>query len=108
MLDSVTRQGFAEQLGTIFKLHVSNSATLRLELFEVTELSDQALAPQMEQFSLLFRGPATPHFPQGIYTLEHENLGKAALFVVPVGPDSLGMRYQVIFNRMNNRSSSAT
>jgi hypothetical protein len=100
MLDSVSREGFAEQLGTIFKLHAADNATLPLELFEVTDLSSQERVPQMEQFSLLFRGPATPHFPQGIYTLEHGNLGKAALFVVPVGPDSAGMRYQVIFNRM--------
>jgi hypothetical protein len=105
MLDSVSREGFAQHLGTMFKLHIADSAALPLELFEVTDLSNEKLVPQMEQFSLLFRGPATPHFPQGIYTLEHENLGKAALFVVPIGPDSLGMRYQVIFNRMNKPSS---
>jgi hypothetical protein len=37
---------------------------------------------------------------QGTYTFEHEKLGAFDLFVVPLGPDSTGMSYQVIFNRL--------
>jgi len=32
--------------------------------------------------------------------MEHEKLGTFDLFIVPLGPDSAGMRYEVIFNRM--------
>lgn len=35
--------------------------------------------------------------PQGTYLVEHEQLGAHDLFIVPLGPDQNGMRYEVIF-----------
>jgi hypothetical protein len=97
MLENLNSRAFSEQLHTTFQVRVGGTTPLPLELLEVTE-KDQS--PKMEQFSLVFRGPLTPSFSQGIYTLEHETLGTFDLFLVPLGPDSAGMCYQVIFNRM--------
>jgi hypothetical protein len=36
--------------------------------------------------------------PQGIYKLENEKLGALEIFLVPIGPDEKGMRYEAIFN----------
>lgn len=97
MLENLNSQVFSEQLHTTFQLQVPGAAPLALELTEVT---DREQSPKVEQFSLIFKGPLTPHFGQGTYTIEHEKLGAFDLFVVPLGPDSTGMSYQVIFNRL--------
>lgn len=36
---------------------------------------------------------------QGTFELEHEKLGTFPLFLVPIGPDHQGFRYQAVFNR---------
>jgi hypothetical protein len=41
---------------------------------------------------------AKGHAPQGIYRLELPERGHAELFVVPIGPDGDGMRYEAVFN----------
>jgi hypothetical protein len=96
MIDHLNSKSFSDQLHTTFQVHVPEIGKLPLELIEVMEYTDQ---PKVEQFCLIFRGPRDPWFPQKIYTLEHEALGKMDLFIAPLGPDEKGMRYQVIFNR---------
>jgi hypothetical protein len=100
MLDSLNSRVFSEQLHTTFRVRVPGPSILSLELSDVTEKN---LAPQAEQFSLVFRDPATGHIPQGTYTFEHDKLGTFDLFLVPIGPDSGGMRYEVVFNRLKKR-----
>jgi hypothetical protein len=97
MLENLNSRVFSEQMHTKFHVRIPGAAPLPLELFEVTEKDH---APTLEQFSLIFLGPLTPHFPQGTYAFEHETLGTFELFVVPLGPDPTGMRYQVIFSRL--------
>jgi hypothetical protein len=97
MAGNLNSQVFAEHLQTTFRVCVAGAVPLPLELCEVTEKDP---SPQVEQFSLVFRGPLKSHFLQGTYTVEHEKLGKFDLFLVPLGPDSAGMRYQAIFSRM--------
>ncbi len=97
MLEKLNSEVFSEQLHTTFELRIPGAKSLPLELFEVAEKNQ---SPQLEQFSLAFRGPLTPFAPQGTYTVEHEKLGELALFLVPLGPDSIGMCYQVVFNRL--------
>ena len=48
-------------------------------------------------FSLLFRSTAKSYAPQGTYRVTHEQLGALDIFIVPLGPDQHGMRYEVIF-----------
>ncbi len=50
-----------------------------------------------QQFSLLFRGPADLQLNQGIWDLEHATMGELALFLVPLGPDAEGPRYEAVF-----------
>jgi hypothetical protein len=97
MLENLNSRVFAEHLRSTFQLKAPGAAPLPIELLEVTE---KELSPKVEQFSLIFRGPLTPHFRQGTYTFEHEKLGTFDLFVVPLGPDATGMSYQVVFNRL--------
>jgi hypothetical protein len=48
-------------------------------------------------FRLIFRGPREVFFSQGILALEHAELGRLEIFLVPIGPDAQGMRYEAIF-----------
>jgi hypothetical protein len=48
-------------------------------------------------FSIVFRGPLDAVLPQCIYQLEHAAIGTFDLFLVPIGPDGEGMRYEAVF-----------
>lgn len=54
--------------------------------------------PEARQpFTLQFHGPAEPVLPDATYHLQHEVLGGLEVFLVPIGPDAAGMRYEAIF-----------
>jgi hypothetical protein len=95
--ESLHSPQFAECLHTIFHIQTPGGGTVPLELISVVERND---TPRLEQFSLLFRGPATPSLPQQIYEWSHEKLGNRSMFFVPIGPLEGGMGYEVIFNRI--------
>jgi hypothetical protein len=67
-----------------------------VELIEVSE--GRAVHGSRTQFSLVFRGGPDPPLQQRIYCLEHEQLGALDLFLVPLGPDAAGQRYEAVFN----------
>lgn len=50
-------------------------------------------------FSLILRsGPKDRFRPQGICRLHHPEHGELELFLVPIGPDEEGMRYEISFS----------
>ena len=97
VLDKLDRQTFASQLHTNFKVTFPELPSLSLQLFEVAE---GPLTSVVEQFSLLFHGSMDRVLQQGTFQIEHESLGGFPLFLVPIGPDSEGMRYQAVFSRL--------
>lgn len=50
-----------------------------------------------QPFTLHFHGPLEPVRPQSTYRLDHESIGPIDLFLVPLGPDEAGMRYESVF-----------
>lgn len=97
MSENLTSRAFSEQLQSIFELEVSDAAPVALQLADVAETN---ISPEVEQFSLLFRGPRDASIPQGIHKLRHMQLGALQLFLVPLAPDALGTRFEAVFNRM--------
>jgi hypothetical protein len=110
MLDKLTSADFAPHLHETFQLSLgpwgqphdpaAHGALLALELVEVEDLGVERAAdvPRGRPFSLIFRQPAGAHLPQRIYSIEHPTLGRLDIFLVPIGPDQGGMRYQAVFN----------
>ena len=94
MSDGLTIRDFAPHLGTRFQ--VVPLEGYELELTEVTDHSN----PKLEQFSLIFTGTAAPPLQQGMHILVHPLMGEQTLFLVPLGPDTAGMRYEAAFSRM--------
>jgi len=96
MLDKVTKQTFEPIKGGVFELVIGGGQTIPLELSAVLGTGLQGAASR-EQFSLHFRGPATPVLPQKIYRLQHPSLGALDIFLVPIRRDASGMTYEAVF-----------
>ena len=95
MLDTLTCEDFESHLNSPFDM-TAGDATMVLELIEVKRLPQQARTRQ--PFSLLFRGGGTTVWPQGIYHLSRAGLDEIDIFLVPVGKDESGVRYEAIFS----------
>ena len=82
-----------------FRLHLASGDVEELTLIEVKPLTPAGAGVAREDpFSAVFRGGPGSPADQKIYTLENEDLGRMELFLVPIGPDEVGMRYEAIFN----------
>lgn len=97
MLKDLTPTSFEELLGTPFHVHFGGESPLELVLYEVGRLEEHD-GPRQQPFSALFRGPRNGVLPQRIYQVEHDRLGTLEIFLVPIGPDAQGMRYEAVFN----------
>ena len=100
MLDQVTHATFAAVLGSAFRLETTPGQVVSATLFEARELVDNrpASAAVRQPFSLLFRLPPGVRLPQRIYALEHDQLGRLDIFLVPVRQEAEGLVLEAIFN----------
>jgi hypothetical protein len=96
MLDKLTRGDFGPLLGSSFRLE-ADGASLELKLIAADAAGASRSGTPRQPFSLLFHGPHAPLLAQQIYPLEHTALGLLEIFLVPIGPDDQGQRYQAIF-----------
>ncbi|WP_282940362.1 hypothetical protein [Paenibacillus sp. RC67] len=90
---------FREAVNTNF-IVVLDGMEVSLQLKSIDEL---AIGPEIEQFSLQLTGPQAPFLPQQLYRLQHEKLGEHDLFMVPIGQDSDGFCYEIVFNLLVSR-----
>ena len=98
-LSDLTLARFAPLVGSTFSVALGAPWDLRLELAEVAALSSQTsfTGALRAPFRLIFHGPTQPVHPQATLPLEHPQLGRLEIFLVPIGPDAIGMRYEAIF-----------
>ena len=99
MSDLLTIASFTPHLNTTFSIALSSGELLSLQLIEITPLG-QGSADRRTPFSLIFCHPLLPrnaHLPQQTYSIQHAVLGTLLFFLLPLGPDQVGMRYQAIF-----------
>lgn len=96
-LGTAPKTSFTENLNTRFRAVRQDSTVIEMELIEV---ADRKSTPRQEQFSLFFLAAQDENFQQGVYRLEHEQLGSDDLFLVPVSADDKGVCYQAVFNRL--------
>lgn len=96
MPETFTIEMFEGHLNTKFQMHYGDSQSAELQLVSVTDVGS---SERQKQFSLHFQGPLEAPILQGIYRVEHEELGNLDLFLVPIARDDKGVRYEAIFNR---------
>ena len=97
MLQDLTPASFEAHLGTPFRIHYGGESLLEAVLYEVKR-HEQHPGPRTEPFSVHFRSALRPSLPQSIYRMEHDAMGTMEIFLVPIGPDAQGMRYEAVFN----------
>jgi hypothetical protein len=98
MLENFTIETFSEHLGGTFRINPDDTEKVDVELISATELGGSAGEETPRRpFSIVFRGPGDVLLPQRIYRMEHEEIGVFELFIVPIGPDEKGLRYEAIF-----------
>lgn len=71
--------------------------TVDCELTAVSRLPPHALRDQ-PPFALMLRAPPGRPFDQGMVALAHPVHGRLEVFIVPLGPDAAGLRYEITFN----------
>jgi hypothetical protein len=102
--DQLTFEFFTRLLKTNFRVQVDARDSIELQLSEITPSHTSPPAgpngPIFENFSLFFLGPPDPVLPQKIYPFESAPHGRFELFIVPIGRDQNGTRYQAIFSRL--------
>lgn len=100
MLDKLTGADFTPLLNQTFQLKLQSEESFSAELIDITELGrkpEEDDSIKRQAFSAIFRINDDLYFPQQICRLEHETLGGLDLFLVPLGPDKVGMRYEAMF-----------
>ncbi len=100
MLESFTIHTFSGHVGSKFRVYPDGPESLEVELISATGLGGSAgeeTPGRRQPFSIVFRGPGEILLPQRIYRMEHEEIGAFDLFLVPIGPDEKGLRYEAIF-----------
>ncbi|HSY51572.1 MAG TPA: hypothetical protein VLC46_22410 [Thermoanaerobaculia bacterium] len=96
MLDTLTIESFEPHVGTSFWLHESgHNVELRLTR-AARVMASEAARLKRTAFSLYFLGPLL--LPQQIYRLTHDAFPEPLdLFLVPIGPDASGFKYEAVF-----------
>ena len=98
MLEKFEIGTFAPHLGETFRIQAADSPSADMTMIEATALGQETASEgQRAQFSLVFRGARDRVLPQRIYRVAHDALGEFDLFLVPIGPDQEGMRYEAVF-----------
>ena len=103
MAETLTVDDFAGHLDEPFAIDLGTDfpglepLVLTLIMAKPIETS-QDLGERRAPFSLVFRGPGEPVLAQRLYALDNETLGRLEIFLVPIGPDDEGMRYEAVFN----------
>jgi hypothetical protein len=86
---------FAARVGQEFRIEVDAATTVVTTLTSATAHGDGRVAAG---FSLVFAGPVEPVLPQRTYRLVHDELRDLEIFIVPIGRDDAGVRYEAVFN----------
>jgi hypothetical protein len=96
----LTLATWQEHLGSHFSLRYGDGKAEELTLIAAASLTGgrPVAAGKREPYALIFRTSSREFIgPQRIYPLSHGALGELEIFLVPIGPDETGMRFEAIF-----------
>jgi hypothetical protein len=98
VLDKLTAETFRPHVGKIFRVIVDEQWEMQARLTAVDTWDEpSAQGWPRAPFRLLFHAPGDASIPQRMYRLEADGLDPLHLFLVPLGPDADGMRYEAVF-----------
>jgi hypothetical protein len=98
MSDLLHISDFSPYLNQTFQLHFSHEIVLPAELIDATSLNNSYSPAERPPFTLVFRTPQKDsYYPQMTVVLKHPEKGDLPIFIVPLGPDQDGMKYEAVF-----------
>jgi hypothetical protein len=99
MSDFQTETEFTKNLNTNFRVVVEAPKPIDLKLVAVTPRpSGPTEEAGMERFSAVFSGPRDIFLPQQTYRVSHPEMGEFDLFLVAIGQEADGFRYEAVYN----------
>lgn len=99
MSDMQTEAEYSRNLNTKFRLLVDAPQPIDLTLVEVSPRKVEANEEKgMERFSAVFMGPREILLPQQIYRVSHPDMGEFDVFLVALGQEPEGFRYEAVYN----------
>lgn len=99
-LSELSREDFAGQIETVFRVHAAPGRSIEVTLSDVVVKSRVPMVPGYESFSLLFSGTRPEKLSQETYTFEHDVLGWFDCFIVPIGTrDRQRIYYEMVCHR---------
>ena len=95
MLDKFSHETFEALIGQDLEVIVED-ISFTAEVEEVNHLTQQ---PGQERipFSVVMQASVEESHGQRVYQIDHADLGKTDVFLVPIGPGPKGMRYEAVF-----------
>jgi hypothetical protein len=97
MLKTLTKEDFEPHVCEVFTIQAEGLEPFEAELIEVSAMRSGPIEGR-QPFSIVLRtGQQDSYLVQAIYRVGHKALGSLDLFLVPLGPDGQGMRYEAVF-----------
>jgi hypothetical protein len=96
-----TEEEFRQHLNTQFRVLVDIDTPKPIDLTLVAveaRPSDAHEEAGMERFSVFFTSSPEFLLNQNIYRLAHPQMGEFELFLVPIGQETDGFRYEAVYN----------
>ena len=100
MLEKLTSADFVPLLNQDFQIVAEGMEPVTAVLIDLTELGKEPTEDDLvnrRAFSLVFRIADDTYLPQQIYHVSNQTLGELDIFLVPLGPDKKGMKYEAMF-----------
>lgn len=95
---TLKKQSFENIHNNTFAIFFDLDNSISSELIEVSSINSHTLKDgQAEPFSLVFQVKDDRVFEQNTFQVTHEELGELELFLVPIGADENGVRYEAVF-----------
>ena len=92
---SFSKAAFEETPSRIFSVTHDVYGVIDMEL---TQVDDAIFSPEVEQFSILLTGPASPAFDEGSYAVHNDELGNIELYLQPSEAGTSGKSYRAAFS----------
>ncbi len=97
-MTAITKQTFENIKNKSFEITLQADNTISCELLEVKSIACHTLKEgQAEPFSLLFQIAGDTIYEQNTYVIKNNELEEMPLFLVPIGADEKGVRYEAVF-----------
>jgi hypothetical protein len=98
MSDDFSVERFLPYVGEVFHVVLGEGQEVPVLLSEISRLAtDGDRRRTRVPFSLVFHAPRDVSLEQQVYRLEARGMDPFECFLVPIGPDQNGMRFEAIY-----------